>query len=195
MKDDTAPISAYHIRAGSTIALIGGGDALAPPREGISKGSNGSANGLTAKKNAKTPQPTTEEGTIAVIHAELASVQHTIVPALDAFLASLSPPPSSTSSAPAPSPAPLLTATSAPSSAKPAPPSTTSFTPTQATQEHTRLGELLLQALLRLDVLNFDGAWADARRERKGAVRTVQELLDRLDGGWKARADGAAGQN
>jgi hypothetical protein len=57
--------------------------------------------------------------------------------------------------------------------------------------EHTRLGELLLQALLRLDAINIDSTWTEARRERKGAVRAVQGVLDRLDKGWreaKARA-------
>jgi len=57
-------------------------------------------------------------------------------------------------------------------------------TPT-ADDEHTRLGELLLQALLRLDAINIDSSWAEARRERKGAVRAVQGVLDRLDKGWR----------
>jgi hypothetical protein len=51
--------------------------------------------------------------------------------------------------------------------------------------EHTRLGELLLQALLRLDAINIDSTWAEARRERKSAVRAVQGVLDRLDKGWR----------
>ena len=51
--------------------------------------------------------------------------------------------------------------------------------------EHTRLGELLLQALLRLDAITIDSTWLDARRERKGAVRAVQGVLDRLDNGWR----------
>jgi hypothetical protein len=57
-------------------------------------------------------------------------------------------------------------------------------TPT-ADAEHTRLGELLLQALLRLDAIHIDSTWAEARRERKGAVRAVQGVLDRLDKGWR----------
>ena len=55
------------------------------------------------------------------------------------------------------------------------------------TQEHTRLGELLLQSLLRLDAINAEGEWEEARKERKSAVREVQGLLDRLDGGWRSR--------
>ena len=63
-------------------------------------------------------------------------------------------------------------------------------TPT-ADAEHTRLGELLLQALLRLDAINIDSTWTEARGERKGAVRAVQGVLDRLDKGWReAKAQG-----
>jgi hypothetical protein len=52
-------------------------------------------------------------------------------------------------------------------------------------REHVRLGELLLQSLLRLDALAPEGNWEDARLVRKGAVREVQGLLDKLDGGWQ----------
>ena len=48
--------------------------------------------------------------------------------------------------------------------------------------------ELLLQSLLRLDAITAEGEWENARKERKGAVKEVQALLDRLDGGWRARA-------
>ncbi|KAG9006765.1 hypothetical protein FRB94_000449 [Tulasnella sp. JGI-2019a] len=54
-------------------------------------------------------------------------------------------------------------------------------------QEHTRLGEMLLQSLLRLDALSPESEWADARKERKMAVKEVQGLLDQLDAAWKAR--------
>jgi BAG domain len=53
-------------------------------------------------------------------------------------------------------------------------------------REHVRLGELLLQSLLRLDALMPEGTWEEARTLRKGAVREVQGLLDRLDDGWRA---------
>ncbi|EJD42650.1 hypothetical protein AURDEDRAFT_114917 [Auricularia subglabra TFB-10046 SS5] len=55
-----------------------------------------------------------------------------------------------------------------------------------AAAEHKRLDELLLQSLLRLDAITPDGAWEDARRERKVAVREVQGLLNKLDAGWKS---------
>ena len=52
-------------------------------------------------------------------------------------------------------------------------------------REHIRLGELLLQSLLRLDALTPEGNWEDARLVRKSAVKEVQGLLDKLDGGWQ----------
>lgn len=48
-------------------------------------------------------------------------------------------------------------------------------------KEYRRLGELLLQSLLRLDALESDREWVDARNQRKAAVKEVQALLDRLD--------------
>lgn len=59
--------------------------------------------------------------------------------------------------------------------------------------EHTRLGELLLQALLRLDAINIDSTWTEARRERKSAVRAVQGVLDRLDKGWRGAKQAQTG--
>ena len=60
--------------------------------------------------------------------------------------------------------------------------------------EHNRLGEELLQSLLRLDVLTMDRSWDSARAERKSAVKHVQALLDRLDGGWRERKERLASQ-
>jgi hypothetical protein len=53
-------------------------------------------------------------------------------------------------------------------------------------QEHARLAELLLQSLLRLDAIVPEPAWADAREERRQAVKEVQEALDALDHAWRA---------
>lgn len=106
----------------------------------------------------KPSTPATEISTIAAVHSEISNVNKTIVPALNAFLSFLSSP------------------------------TDADYTPPQSLtleQEHRRLGELLLQSILRLDVLAMDGAWTDARKERKGAVRSVQTMLDKLDSGWK----------
>ncbi|KAK2464219.1 hypothetical protein APHAL10511_003676 [Amanita phalloides] len=51
-------------------------------------------------------------------------------------------------------------------------------------KDHTRLGELLLQSLLRLDGIATEHYWDLARHERKAAVREVQDMLDRLDARW-----------
>lgn len=55
-------------------------------------------------------------------------------------------------------------------------------------KEHNRIGELLLQSLLRLDAIAPNHDWEDARRERKVAVKEVQALLDSVDSAWDARS-------
>lgn len=97
---------------------------------------------------------------------------------------------SSSATAPAyPAPTAPPTQYSAPAPAPPTTTATRTQPPSKETLEfeHTRLGELLLQALLKLDAVSFEGGWEEARRERKEAVRVVQRLLDRLDGGWRER--------
>ena len=50
------------------------------------------------------------------------------------------------------------------------------------------LSENLLQGLLKLDLIEIPSGYTEARKERKEAVRKVQEVLDRVDGakeGWK----------
>ncbi|KAJ2917768.1 hypothetical protein MD484_g2672, partial [Candolleomyces efflorescens] len=48
-------------------------------------------------------------------------------------------------------------------------------------KDYLRLGELLLQSLLRLDALAPERDWEQARKHRKDAVKEVQGLLDALD--------------
>lgn len=52
-------------------------------------------------------------------------------------------------------------------------------------KEHMRLGELLLQSLLRLDALTPEGTWEEARSQRKGVICEVQGMLDKLDDSWQ----------
>ena len=196
MKDDNAPLSAYGLRSGSKIAIIDGGanaHTAHPPQASDE-----------SKSKAK---PETEEATIAVIRDELSRVQEKLVPALDAFLVTIAPhqsqpSPSSTTTAPDPRPA-NGSPTSPTHVQNPAPESTTTtvvLNPASGSvlpdieMEHRRLGEELLQALLRLDVLSLDGSWTSARTERKSAVKTIQALLDRLDGGWRRRKELLASQ-
>jgi len=56
---------------------------------------------------------------------------------------------------------------------------------TQLAQTHTRLGEMLLQSLLRLDAIVPEPSWDEVRLARKNAVKEVQGLLDRLDASWQ----------
>ncbi|GAA5861114.1 hypothetical protein JCM1840_003085 [Sporobolomyces johnsonii] len=51
------------------------------------------------------------------------------------------------------------------------------------------LSEVLLQGLLKLDSIEIPSSYAEARKERKEAVRRVQSVLDRVDAAkeqWKA---------
>ncbi|KAI9067247.1 hypothetical protein FKP32DRAFT_1644528 [Trametes sanguinea] len=168
MKDDNAPISAYGIKPGSKLALIGTGESLPPPPS-------------KASSARKEKEPRTEQGTVSQIRTELDKVRNTLRPDVESFLAALSP----SSAAAQVGPSPTRTAT-APKPASAA--ASGSRTPAEMEKEHLRLGELLLQSLLRLDAINAEGEWEEARRERKGAVKEVQSLLDRLDSGWRARA-------
>lgn len=56
-------------------------------------------------------------------------------------------------------------------------------------KEHLRLGELLLQSLIRLDAIVPESTWDHARKDRKEAVREVQDMLDRLDNAWSSRVE------
>ncbi|OCH90267.1 hypothetical protein OBBRIDRAFT_731158 [Obba rivulosa] len=164
MKDDNAPISAYNLTPSSTVLLVGG-----------------DTNGPAAPAHAKSKgEPRTEAGALAQIHGELDAVRRTLVPDVDGLIAALSPSaPSTTSSAPAPATSRARDAAGTDAGGA-------------LVREHARLSELLLQALLRLDAVGLAGAggdgWGEARAARKGAVKEVQAVLDRLDGAWRARS-------
>jgi len=106
------------------------------------------------KSKSAKSEPRTEQSTLAQIHAERQGVQDGLAKEVDAFVTSL-------------------------------PPSTPDQEQVKTLQPtHARLSELLLQTLLRLDAINAEGGWEEARKERKEAVREVQKVLDRLDGAW-----------
>lgn len=177
MKDDNAPISAYGIKPNSTIALVGGGDPLPEP-------ASRKSHKRTSEKQK--PQERTEANTVAQIRGELDAVRRTLEPDVDVFLSALDP-------SQTPHAAPTAIASAAPPVPEPRvqPPSgkqgQLGGRHPDLALEHVRLGELLLQTLLRLDAIATEGEWEEARKERKGAVREVQALLDRLDGGWRAK--------
>ncbi|KAF7983333.1 hypothetical protein HWV62_23036 [Athelia sp. TMB] len=170
MKDDNAPLYAYSLRANSTIALI------APPAISSAHPSAPAAPAHKTRAPQKAQEPKTEASTITAIRGEVAKVRGTLQPEVDAFLSSL------------PAPAQTQTQTRTRTASSAGYPQTQrvlgQLTPAQT---HTKLSELLLQSLLRLDAMAPEGGWEDARRERKGAVREVQGVLDRLDGEWGAR--------
>jgi len=165
MKDDSAPISAYKIHENSLIALIGGNTTPSGPQR-------------------SSATPAAEQNPSTAIKAELDRVRASLGPSVHEFVRTISPDvqpaasaaslPTVTSSAPAPIPA---------SAAQP----TTSAPPLERTpaltQEHTRLSELLLQSLLRLDAIRVTDD-PEMRAERKSAVREVQKVLDTLDSAW-----------
>ncbi|KAF8635209.1 hypothetical protein AX17_003985 [Amanita inopinata Kibby_2008] len=215
MKDDNAPISAYHLRPNSSVTLI----ALTPLAEPQNRS-------FSAQLSHKTQPsaPRTEQSIITLIHAELARVRTDLMPGVEAFLESHglykeSQPPQerppthdfeypnvlpepqlyysdtnrTTLGAKPPSQYPVMTlpslsqqdTSSFPHQLEHQTPPVLEPSNRQAQEkEHIRLGELLLQSLIRLDGITTDGDWEHARRERKAAVREVQTLLDRLDGGW-----------
>ncbi|KIP01287.1 hypothetical protein PHLGIDRAFT_123483 [Phlebiopsis gigantea 11061_1 CR5-6] len=133
----------------------------------------GGDNSLPSKKSA--PERRTEESTVKQIRSELDKVRQMLQPDVDTFLSTLQG--TTTSSAPTPPADTPLVANGKASPAK----------EINLAQEHVRLGEMLLQSLLRLDAIIAEGEWEEARRERKSAVKEVQGLLDRLDGAWRQR--------
>lgn len=109
-------------------------------------------------------------------------MRSTLQPDVDSFLAALGP------GSAAPHVGSTTTTTTTAPPPKPASAARSGMqAPLDFEREHVRLGELLLQSLLRLDAINAEGEWEVARKERKGAVMEVQALLDRLDRGWRAR--------
>ncbi|KAG2079174.1 hypothetical protein BDR04DRAFT_24746 [Suillus decipiens] len=185
MKDDSAPLTAYKIRENSTIALIGGHSLPSAPTSVPS-----------SKPQLKVKEPPTEQSTITAIRTELDRVRTTLVPDVDALVSALAPSVATAVSSPTFTPTPTSgsaptqlssSTTQAPHLPPPHPtPTPDSSKPTSS--DHTRLSELLLQSLLRLDAMHLAGSdWPEARAERKAAVREVQGVLDRLDGAWSTR--------
>jgi predicted component of type VI protein secretion system len=178
-------VSAYNIRENSTIGLIGGHPLPSAP----------TAAPPSRVSQPKVKEPPSEQGTISAIRSELERVRTTLVPDVDELIGALAPSVATTTSSltPAPTPAPGIAAAqsfSTPAQVPPIPPYPTpaSYSSKPTPADHTRLSELLLQSLLRLDAMHLAGSdWPDARAERKAAVREVQGVLDRLDGAWSAR--------
>jgi hypothetical protein len=135
MKDDAQPITAYALKSGSTVTVVGGSTQFPGP------------------PSKEVPTKPTESSILSSIQSELSRVRNSLIPPLDSFTESV----------------------------------TAGKTPREELkQEHTRLGELLLQSLLKLDALTPEIEWEQARMQRKAAVKEVQALLDRLDSTWRS---------
>jgi len=55
------------------------------------------------------------------------------------------------------------------------------YSRTKGDQLYRQLSETLLQALLRLDSINVNPEWSEARQARRQGVKDVQAALDRVD--------------
>lgn len=162
MKDENATLSAYGLKPGATIALMGSPEILdeKPP----ATSSFGGVSKLSYGKNQPSGPPT-EQSTLQAIQAEIESVRNSLEPAIASFLSSV--------------PSGIVKPVDANTLAIP------TLSHEDAKTTHAQLGELLLQALLRLDAITPESSWAGVRSARKGAVKEVQGLLDRLDDGWR----------
>jgi len=165
MKDDSAPLSAYGLKPGATIALMGSPDNL---DEKPAASLFGSAPKLSYGKSQPSGPPS-EQSTLLAIQAEIESVRKSLQPAVTSFLSSVSEAVSGTLEPTADTNTPAVPALSH----------------EDAKATHAQLGELLLQALLRLDAIAPESGWTEVRSARKGAVKEVQGLLDLLDDGWR----------
>lgn len=110
--------------------------------------------------------PRTQEGMLITIKSELDNVHQKITPGLQTFLNTLASP--------------------SDPSLPPVEPRMVNPSAEDLKQEHARIGELLLQSLLRLDAITPESEWEEARKARKAAVKEVQADLDALDAAWKA---------
>jgi hypothetical protein len=161
MKDDNATLLAYGLKPGATISLMGSPETLDEKPSASATSSLGDASKLGHGKNQLSGPPT-EQSTLQAIQAEIESVRKSLEPAVASFL-------SSVFSGPIDANAPTIP----------------TLSHEDAKTAHAQLGELLLQALLRLDAITPESSWNEVRSARKGAVKEVQGLLDRLDDGWR----------
>lgn len=175
IKDNNASISSVGIKKGSKLVIIDGG---------------AHANGQGApERREKKEKPTTEEGSKTYIRDEMQRITQSLAPALDTFLTAIDATTTPSTSSNLMPTASLSTPAPLPSSAP-----TSQLSLSEIDYEHRRLNEEFIQALLRLDELHLESEWEGARSDRKGAVKSVQALLDRLDKGWRERSERLAVQ-
>lgn len=170
---------------------------------GTAGGSSGGARGsgvgrsmtkgeMLAEEKRRKEEDRTEAGVQGRIQEVLDKVKLDVEPKLDDFeartgvgssaagAASLSASATTSSSASQPTATATPTTTASPSSAS----ASASAQPQESLeQSHRLLNELLSRSLLSLDAIPIVSE--TTRAKRKGAVREVQQLIDRLDRGWE----------
>ncbi|PWN20262.1 hypothetical protein BCV69DRAFT_283138 [Microstroma glucosiphilum] len=215
LKDPSATLRSYNVRSGSRIMLIGSVDGVEQVRgdgpgekrsmyaseEGGGSSSGGARGGgsgvgrsmtkgeMLAEEKRRKEEDRTEAGVQGRIQEVLDKVKIEVEPKLDDFEARIGSagsaptgtlPTAATASATTSSSAPQATTTPNPTST---PPQAQSQPQESLEQSHRLLNELLSRSLLSLDAIPIVSE--TTRAKRKGAVREVQSLIDRLDRGWE----------
>lgn len=149
---------------------------------------------MLAEEKRRKEEDRTEAGVQGRIQEVLDKVKLDVEPKLDDFetrigvggsaagASSLSASATTSSSAPQPTATPTTTTNASPSSAS-ASASAQPQPQESLEQSHRLLNELLSRSLLSLDAIPIVSE--TTRAKRKGAVREVQQLIDRLDQGWE----------
>lgn len=162
LKDQSLTLGSYGINDGAVLVLVGkeGEVPNAPPAAGSSGAGAGGAKPSAAGKKR---QPETDQESVLVeyIHGLVKNLLEPLRPSIITFISQSDP-----------------KATNRPAQIP-------TFEVLQ--REHARLSEMLLRGLLDLDGVEVPGGWAEARKERKEAVKNVQAQLTRVDEAWGER--------
>ncbi|KAE8204569.1 hypothetical protein A4X06_0g1130 [Tilletia controversa] len=199
LKDDRVPLSAFGIREGSRLTLIG-------TAGGVNTKENPSATpaGRLAAEEAERAKRAreaddSEEGLMRRIEQCVNGVDEDLLPEIEQLERGVTharhnpaalPTPPTTASVPRPGATPSSTQGDRPSPTATAQPAQANnnnneqLDTKQLTALHRKLSEFLLRALLALDTIPIN---SDTQRAaRKAAVRKVQSYLDRVDHAWES---------
>lgn len=176
LKDERAPLSAFGIRTGSRLQLIGtsGGVPLQGDRPGakqsvFDEGSSGGAGKMSkgeelARRKKEREEDVSEQGLLNRITETVTDVRKDLLPEVLEFEQS-----------PKEAHSPTMASTTSS-------PSEVASRQEALMKQHKKLSELLLRALLALDGVNVNSE--ETRKRRKEAVKEVQGYLDRVDATW-----------
>lgn len=175
LKEEKAPLSAFGIRTGSRLQLIGtsGGVPIQGDRPGakqsvFDEGSSGagkmSKGEELARRKKEREEDVSEQGLLNRINETVTDVRKDLLPEVLEFEQSPKEAHSPTMSSTTNSPAEIASRQEA------------------LAKQHKKLSELLLRALLALDGVNVNSE--ETRKRRKEAVKEIQGYLDRVDATW-----------